>query len=104
MEDARRVNELIAKIQRLEEQVTRLSADVGSLAQTSSHALREILFSQVAYLGDHRALTYLRSGQKIFVDTRSVDIGTHLMFGGAWEAHYATPFLTFYGRATKCWT
>jgi FkbM family methyltransferase len=55
-------------------------------------AEQDVLFSQAVYLGDHRALTYLQSGQKIFVDTRSVDIGTHLLLGGTWEPNYANAF------------
>jgi FkbM family methyltransferase len=101
MEDTRQVDELLARIQRLEEQVSRLSTHVGSLAQACKAAKQEIRLSQVAYLGDHRALTYLRSGQKIFVDTRSVDIGAHLMFGGVWEASYATPFLSLLQPSDK---
>ena len=50
------------------------------------------MFSQAAYLGDYRALTYLRNGQKIFVDTRSVDIGTHVLLGGTWEANCMAAF------------
>ena len=84
-------DELAARIGRIEATVMRMSYSLQALAKRAS-AEDNILFSQVACLGDHRALRYLRSGQKIFVDTRSVDIGTHLMVGGSCEPNYATAF------------
>ena len=65
---------------------------MGGLSQSLASVAQDTLFSQAAYLGDHRALTYLRNGQKIFVDTRSVDIGTHILLGGTWEANYMAAF------------
>lgn len=57
----------------------------------------------VIYLGDHTALTKLRSGQKIYVDTRDVGIASHLMLDGVWETWVASallpeikPGMTFY--------
>jgi FkbM family methyltransferase len=41
--------------------------------------------SQSVYLGDHTAVTFLRNGQRIFVDTRSMDVGIHLLTLGEWE-------------------
>ena len=87
-----RMDEIAARLGRLEEAVTRLTANLGGLTQNLLSAAHDTLFSQVAYLGDHRALTYLRNGQKIFVDTRSVDIGTHLLLGGTWEPNYMAAF------------
>lgn len=85
--------DLSLRLRRIEEALAGISSNLAALTQAYSQGLREVLFSQAAYLGDHRALTYLRSGLKIFVDTRSVDIGTHLMLGGHWEADYMTAFL-----------
>jgi FkbM family methyltransferase len=84
-------SDLLARLNRMETTLQGVAAALPALAQRIGVA-QDILFSQIAYLGDHRALTYLQTGQKIFVDTRSVDIGTHLMFGGMWETHYATAF------------
>jgi len=84
-------DELSSRLSRIEIAVQSTASTLQALAQQSG-AQQDILFSQVAYLGENRALTYLRSGQKIFVDTRSVDIGTHLMLGGWWESNYATAF------------
>jgi FkbM family methyltransferase len=84
-------DELSSRLSRIEIAVQSTASTLQVLAQQSG-AEQDILFSQVAYLGENRALTYLRSGQKIFVDTRSVDIGTHLMLGGWWESNYATAF------------
>jgi FkbM family methyltransferase len=83
--------ELGARVARIDAAVANMASNLQFLVQRPS-AEHDILFSQVAYLGDHRALTYIRSGQKVFVDTRSVDIGTHLLLGGLWEPNYATAF------------
>jgi FkbM family methyltransferase len=88
----KQMDEIAARMGRLEEAMARLTANLGGLTQGVLSAAHDTLFSQVAYLGDHRALTYLRNGQKIFVDTRSVDIGTHLLFGGTWEPNYMAAF------------
>ena len=48
--------------------------------------------SQSAYLGDHTAITFLENGIRILVDTRSIDIGIHLLTLGRWETAYTTLF------------
>jgi FkbM family methyltransferase len=92
MDDSQKLNELLARVARIEEAVAQTSAQIGQLAHAYNQGLQETFFSQAAYLGDHRALTRLRSGHLVYVDTRSVDIGSHLMFGGRWEHNYATAF------------
>jgi FkbM family methyltransferase len=83
---------LAQRVARIEESLSGMSASMAKLAQTYDGAVQDLLGSQVAYLGDHRALTYLRTGQKIYVDTRSADIGSHLLLGGSWEPDYMTAF------------
>jgi len=85
------VGDVSLRIDRLEASVQGLASDLQSLARAAG-VTRDVLFSQAVYLGNHRALTYLQTGQKIFVDTRSIDIGTHLMMGGMWEPNYAQAF------------
>jgi len=92
MDDTQRLNELLARVARIEEAVTQAASQINKLAQAYNQGLQETYFSQATYLGDHRALTRLRSGQMIYVDTRSVDIGSHLMFGGRWEPNYTGAF------------
>ncbi|MEP6941978.1 MAG: FkbM family methyltransferase [Betaproteobacteria bacterium] len=87
----RTIEVLASQVARIDAAIAGLSAAVRKLVDKPSGE-RDLLLSQVAYLGDHRALTYLQSRQKIFVDTRSVDIGSHLMLGGVWESHYADAF------------
>jgi hypothetical protein len=48
--------------------------------------------SQSVYLGDHIACTYLQNGWRIFVDTRSFDVGIHLLMGGVWETMHSRVF------------
>ena len=92
MDDQHKLGEMLARIARIEDAIGKISSQVNTLAQAYNQGLQETFFSQSAYLGDHRALTRLRSGQLVYVDTRSVDIGSHLMFGGHWEAHYTAAF------------
>ncbi len=93
MESTDRLTEISNRLRKIEEAVASMSRNLAALEQGNKNRLREIWLSQVAYLGDHRALTRLRSGHMIFVDTRSVDIATHLMFSGQWEPDYMTAFL-----------
>jgi FkbM family methyltransferase len=48
--------------------------------------------SQSIYLGDHTAVTFLQNGLRILVDTRSMDVGIHLLTLGAWEPNYMALF------------
>jgi FkbM family methyltransferase len=84
--------QLARRVARIEETLSGISSAVANMAQTFKGAVQDLLGSRVAYLGDHRALTYLRSGQKLYVDTRSVDIGSHLLLDGLWEANYVKAF------------
>lgn len=81
------------RLRRIEETLSRLTAAQGQLGR----AMNATLFSQSVYLGDHRALTFLQNGQKMFVDTRSIDVGTHLLLDGWWEPDYMAAF----GRLLK---
>jgi FkbM family methyltransferase len=91
--DDRKIDELSQRLQRIDACLASIAQQLENLTKSRQRVAQEILFSQAAYLGDHRALTYLSSGQKIFVDTRCVDVGSHLLLGGVWEAHYTTAFL-----------
>ncbi len=48
--------------------------------------------SQSAYLGENTAITFLENGIRILVDTRSIDIGIHLLTLGRWEPAYTALF------------
>jgi FkbM family methyltransferase len=92
MERDNTLEDLGQRLQRIEASLASIARQLEALTKSRPRLVQEILFSQSAYLGDHRALTYLRSGQKIFVDTRCVDVGSHLLLGGAWEPNYAAAF------------
>jgi FkbM family methyltransferase len=51
-----------------------------------------LVASQSIYLGDHTAVTFLQNGLRILVDTRSMDVGIHLLTLGAWEPNYMALF------------
>jgi len=46
------------------------------------------------YLGNHRALTTTIYGHKIFVDTRDLSLGPHILMDGYWEKWISNVFLT----------
>jgi FkbM family methyltransferase len=69
------------KIETMLRRIDTLTAQVDALRR-----------SQSAYLGDHIACTYLHNGWRIFVDTRSFDVGIHLLMGGAWETMHSKVF------------
>ena len=76
------------RLRRIEEILNRLTAAQDQLGR----AMNATRFAQSVYLGDHRALTFLQNGQKMFVDTRSIDVGTHLLLDGWWEPDYMAAF------------
>jgi FkbM family methyltransferase len=88
MDVERMLADIDGRLRRIEESLNRLTAAQGQLGR----AMNATLFSQSVYLGDHRALTFLQNGQKMFVDTRSIDVGTHLLLDGWWEPDYMAAF------------
>jgi len=80
------------QLEELQEQVSRLGARVEDIARVVEASYRENLFwlrklhaGSAVYLGDHVAMTYLANGCRAYIDTRSRDVGAHLIHGGTWE-------------------
>lgn len=95
----RQVTDLDQQLAALGQQVARLAGrveDLASLMTDSYHhqmsMLRRIHNSGSIYLGDHVAMTFLTNGHRAFVDTRSLDVGVHLLHGGSWETNYTEAF------------
>jgi FkbM family methyltransferase len=85
--------------QTLQEQIDRLEQKLDRMAQRQEEILawlgarmNRVKDAQSIYLGDHTALTFLETGQRIYVDTRDIGIGSHLLTFGQWEANYTTVF------------
>jgi FkbM family methyltransferase len=74
-----------AKIDHIER---RLEEAIGYFAVRSNR----LVDSQSTYLGDNTAITFLENGIRILVDTRSIDIGIHLLTLGRWETAYTALF------------
>jgi FkbM family methyltransferase len=81
----RRLDGLDQRFARFERRLEEAIAYLGIRAN-------RILDSQAIYLGDHTAVTFLQGGLRILVDTRSLDIGIHLLTLGQWETAYTTLF------------
>jgi FkbM family methyltransferase len=75
---ANRVDKLLQMQQQMSEQIL-VRLDQVRLATTT-------------YLGDHLAVTHLNNGCRMFVDTRSRDIGAHLLTQGRWEQESTNAF------------
>ncbi|WP_160000326.1 FkbM family methyltransferase [Roseomonas sp. 18066] len=101
--EAQEVARLTGRVAALEEQLSRMEAmlatrldriatrqeEIGSFLIKRANRIAE---AQTLYLGDHTAMTFLETGHRIYVDTRSRDIGIHLMAGGRWETKYTKLF------------
>lgn len=82
-----------------DERLARIEAALAALAQRNEEILAYLAAranraadAATAYLGDNTAVTFLETGQRILVDTRSLDIGVHLLTLGMWEPQYTTLF------------
>lgn len=85
--------------QRLLDRLDQMETKIDRLAQRLEEAIAyfamradRTLDSQATYLGDHTAVTFLANGIRILVDTRSIDIGIHLLTLGRWETAYTGLF------------
>jgi FkbM family methyltransferase len=76
------------RLSRLEVVERRLEEAIAYFAARSNR----LVGSQSVYLGDHTAVTFLRNGLRILVDTRSIDVGIHLLTLGEWEPIYMALF------------
>lgn len=88
-----------SQLDRVLDELTQLRArveDVAQLAHASYHEnlfwLRRIHHSSAIYLGDHLALTHLSNGCRAYIDTRSKDVGVHILQTGTWETPYTEAF------------
>lgn len=82
-----------------EDRLARIEAQLQTLAQRNEEILAYLAQranraadAATAYLGDNTAVTFLETGQRILVDTRSLDIGVHLLTLGMWEPQYTALF------------
>lgn len=74
--------------ERIERLAHRLEEAIGYFAVRSNR----VTDSQSIYLGDNTAVTFLEDGTRILVDTKSLDIGVHLLTLGRWEPQYTALF------------
>jgi FkbM family methyltransferase len=87
------------ELRQLRADVAKLATRVEDIARVVSASYRENLFwlkrihnGSAIYLGDNLAVTFLANGCRAYVDTRSKDIGLHILQSGTWETHYTEAF------------
>ena len=83
-----KLEEAFDRLSRLAVVERRLEEGIAYFAARSNR----LVGSQSIYLGDHTAVTFLQNGLRILVDTRSMDVGIHLLTLGAWEPNYMALF------------
>lgn len=76
---------LQARLEAVERQLHLMTERLETLSAATLSRLDALAMSRATPLGDYTALTFLRTGQRIFVDTRSLDIGVHLLTLGEWQ-------------------
>lgn len=74
------LGDVVARLERLER---RLEETIAYFAVRANRLME----SQSTYLGDHTAVTFLENGLRVLVDTRTMDVGVHLLTCGRWESH-----------------
>lgn len=96
------------QLRELREQLSRLDARVEEMARVVDASYRENLFwlrklhaSSAVYLGDHVAMTFLANGCRAYIDTRSRDVGAHLIHGGTWETPSTKAFKALLRRGAR---
>lgn len=91
VEDSR-IERLLAEMAEMRGQL----AEMGKLMHDSYHEnlfwLRRIHNSGAIHVGENTALTHLSNGCRAYIDTRSRDIGVHLLQTGTWETQYTEAF------------
>jgi FkbM family methyltransferase len=85
-------NRLAGRLERMEERLERIERRLEEAIAYFALRSNRTLDSQSTYLGDHTAVTFLENGIRILVDTRSIDIGIHLLTLGRWETPYTALF------------
>lgn len=76
----------------IEERLDRLAVRLEEAIAYFAPRVNRIADSQTIYLGDDTAVTFLEDGTRLMVDTRSLDIGIHLLTLGQWEPAYTALF------------
>ncbi|MBO1079875.1 FkbM family methyltransferase [Roseomonas haemaphysalidis] len=93
---AARISALESRIdlveQRLGAKLDQISKRLEEITSFFASRTNRMLHAQSIYLGDNTALTFLETGQRVYVDTRSRDIGVHLLTFGRWESNYLKVF------------
>jgi len=83
---------LTGRLDRMEERLERIERRLEEAIAYFALRANRTVDSQATYLGDHTAVTFLENGIRILVDTRSIDIGIHLLTLGRWETPYTALF------------
>lgn len=71
----------VCNTENIERRIDMLDAHIREVAFSSNLAKN----GMSAYLGEHRVVTRLFTGQKMFVDTRDMSLAPHLILDGFWE-------------------
>jgi FkbM family methyltransferase len=80
------------RLSAIEDRIERLAHRLEEAIAYFALRSNRVADSQSVYLGDNVAVTFLEDGTRILVDTKSLDIGIHLLTLGRWEPAYTALF------------
>ncbi|WP_198375442.1 FkbM family methyltransferase [Neoroseomonas rubea] len=83
---------IAGRLAAIEERLDRLAIRLEESIAYFAPRVNRVADSQTIYLGDNTAVTFLEDGTRLMVDTRSLDIGVHLLTLGQWEPAYTALF------------
>ncbi len=94
-------NRMAQEIEALKKTIEQMYHVVNSTYHETLFYLRKNDLSYSTYVGDHRVLTTISNGYRMYVDSRSRDIGVHLMNLGEWETNYTNAFKRMLSPGSK---
>jgi FkbM family methyltransferase len=89
---AKKLDEVIEAVAAMSKVIGTRMDEMNRRLDQMAAQFQAIRRSHAVYLGDDTACTFLHNGWRILVDTRSIDVGIHLIFGGDWETQLTRVF------------
>lgn len=76
---------LAERLARIEDRIEKLAKAVEDSRNQMNSRLVRVANAQAIYLGEDTALTQVDTGQRIYVDTRSDEVGGQILMSGRWD-------------------
>jgi FkbM family methyltransferase len=83
---------MLSEAAQVTQQLSELRNKIASLNRALTECSTRAVRPASMYLGDHIAIAKTTRGQRIFVDSRDIGLGIHLLTEGTWESWIADRF------------